>query len=102
MRKDPVADGRTTIGAKSEPKRTDALVAVKKRELGGLGVLPPCHGALDDVVGGDAAVVEPTTDLRVVECRFDDRDVRGPERTQRDNNIPKRWIRWAQIHHAGS
>src|SRR6266568_2222662 len=102
MWKQPVADGRATVGAESEPERANALADVDKRELSSLGALPPCRSAFDDVARGDTAVVEPTTDLRIVDRCLYGRDVRRPEWMQRDNGIRKRRIGWAQLHRAGS
>src|SRR6266568_9251761 len=102
MWKQPVADGGATVGAESEPERANALAGVDKRELGSFGALPPCRSAFDDVARGDTAVVEPTTDLRIVDRCLYGRDVRRPEWMQRDNGIRKRRIGRAQLHRAGS
>jgi hypothetical protein len=96
--KQPIADRRAAIRTESEPEGPNTLSRVEDRELCSLAVPPPRNSALDDLLRGDAAVVEPTADLRIVERRLYPRGIRHREWTQRDNSICKRWIRRAQPH----
>ena len=96
--KKPVADRRATVYSESEPDRADTLSSVKNRELGALGCLPPRYGTFDDRVRGDATVVEPAADLRILERCLHSCDIRRNERTQRNDRIGERRIRRMQLH----
>jgi hypothetical protein len=96
--KEPIADRCPAIHTEREPERANTLSRVDDRELCSLAGPPPRDSALDHLSRGDATVVEPTADLRIVERRLYPRDIRHREWTQRDNSIGERWIRRAQPH----
>jgi hypothetical protein len=68
--KEPIADRCAAIHTESEPERANTLSRVEDRELCSLAGPPPRDSALDHLSRGDATVVEPTADLRIVERRL--------------------------------